>query len=449
MHTEFAGWTLVKTVRPEMESSSSRMNLLVFISMLCIQACFADLSAQVFLSKPEANQMLLHRYRRANSFLEEVKLGNLERECIEEKCSYEEAKEIFSGPEQLDAFWKKYTEVDRCQPDPCANEATCVSEDNDYICICPPKFQGRHCDKETAPQDFHNCLYKNGGCEHFCTEDADLVPHCHCTTDYNLAADNKSCVSQVPFPCGKPMVTTVGPRIVKGQVCPKGQCPWQALLRYGSIYKCGAVILNNEWIVTAAHCVWQMDRSKLSVTVGEHIISVSEGTEQTRGVSKVLIHPLYNYTANDADIALLHLRRNISLGPYVMPICLPPAHGTFARTLGAVRNSVVSGWGRLSQHGPQSNVLQRLEVPRVPLEKCRAHSGFSLTDNMLCAGFKEGGRDACQGDSGGPLVTRYNNTWFLSGIVSWGKGCARSDVYGVYTRVSIFAEWIMKSMATE
>lgn len=55
----------------------------------------------MFLRKPEANQMLLHRYRRANSFLEELKLGNLERECIEEKCSYEEAKEIFSGPEQL------------------------------------------------------------------------------------------------------------------------------------------------------------------------------------------------------------------------------------------------------------------------------------------------------------------------------------------------------------
>lgn len=116
-------------------------------------------------------------------------------------------------------------EVDRCHPDPCVNEATCVSEDNDYICICPPKFQGRHCDKgntssykkrghilysktlnrttvhptETAPQDFHNCLYKNGGCQHFCTEDADLVPYCHCATDYNLAADNKSCVSQGGF----------------------------------------------------------------------------------------------------------------------------------------------------------------------------------------------------------------------------------------------------------
>ncbi|KAI5629548.1 coagulation factor VII precursor, partial [Silurus asotus] len=229
-------------------------------------------------------------------------------------------------------------------------------------------------------------------------------------------------------------------RIVKGQVCPKGQCPWQALLKLRGVVKCGGVILNYAWILTAAHCVWQANPLELQVTVGEHILTVFEGTEQHRRVSKIIIHPLYNSTSYDVDIALLHLRRNISLGPFVIPICLPPAQGTFVRTLGAVRTSVVSGWGRLSQHGAQSNLLQRLEVPRVSLEKCKAHSGLSLTNNMLCAGFKEGGRDACRGDSGGPLVTCYNNTWFLTGIVSWGKGCARADMYGIYTRVSVFVE---------
>lgn len=139
----------------------------------------------------------------------------------------------------------------------------------------------------------------------------------------------------------------------------------------------------------------------------------------------------------------------MSLGLYVVPICLPPANGTFHRTLGMVRTSTVSGWGRLSQNGPPSRVLQRLEVPRVPLETCRAHSGLTLTDNMLCAGFREGGQDACQGDSGGPLVTRYNNTWFLTGVVSWGRGCAHSDVYGVYTRITVFVQWIRDIMDKE
>lgn len=53
------------------------------------------------MSRPEAS-VFLHRSRRANTyFFEEWKAGNLERECLEEKCSYEEAKEIFALPQQL------------------------------------------------------------------------------------------------------------------------------------------------------------------------------------------------------------------------------------------------------------------------------------------------------------------------------------------------------------
>lgn len=186
----------------------------------------------------------------------------------------------------------------------------------------------------------------------------------------------------------------------------------------------------------------------LSFLVGEHIRLKDEGTEQTRKVSKVLIHPFYNHSITDSDIALLRLFSPVKFGPHALPICLPPANGTFTRTLGAIRMSTVSGWGRLSQSGPPSIILQRLEVPRVSSDECRTQSGLKITRNMLCAGFTEGGRDSCQGDSGGPLVTRYKNTWFLTGIVSWGKGCARAGVYGIYTRVSVFVDWIMKTVDT-
>lgn len=54
----------------------------------------------VFVSRPEAS-VFLHRTRRANFLLEEFRTGNLERECLEEKCSYEEAKEILAVPQQL------------------------------------------------------------------------------------------------------------------------------------------------------------------------------------------------------------------------------------------------------------------------------------------------------------------------------------------------------------
>ncbi|KAG9262335.1 coagulation factor VII-like [Astyanax mexicanus] len=430
-----------------MESSPCGMKLCFLITLLSVPACLGHPAAPVFLSRTEANQVFLHRFRRANSFLEELKIGNLERECLEEKCSYEEAREIFTVPEQLQAFWKVYTEADHCKSEPCANGATCNSQGNNYICICPPKFEGRNCDKATVPENSYVCLYKNGGCEHFCTDVQDSVHQCHCAPGYSLGEDNSSCIAHEPFACGRPVAISIGPKVVKGNLCPKGQCPWQALLEYKGVYKCGAIVLNSWWILTAAHCVWQQEISQIQVTVGEHIRFKKEGTEQTRRVSKVFIHPLYNHSSTDSDIALLRLRRNITLNPYIVPICLPPSNGTFVRTLGTVRMSTVSGWGLLSQFGPSSTVLQRLEVPKVPLEQCQAHSGLTLTNNMLCAGFKEGGRDACKGDSGGPLVTLYNKTWFLTGIVSWGKGCARSDMYGIYTRVSIFVDWIMKTMA--
>ncbi|KAL0204454.1 hypothetical protein M9458_002472, partial [Cirrhinus mrigala] len=175
-----------------------------------------------------------------------------------------------------------------------------------------------------------------------------------------------------------------------------------------------------------------------SSSAGEHIRGKDEGTEQTRRVSKMFLHPQYNNSSTDSDIALLRLLSPVKLDPFAIPVCLPPVNGTFGRTIGAVRMSTVSGWGHLAQSGPPSPVLQKLEVPTVSLDECKAKSGLKVTKNMLCAGFVEGGRDSCQGDSGGPLVTRYKNTWFLTGIVSWGKGCARAGVYGIYTRVSVF-----------
>ncbi|KAK7162346.1 hypothetical protein R3I94_004872 [Phoxinus phoxinus] len=430
-----------------MESKRSTVKIfLMILALLAVPECFGLPS--VFFSKSEASQTLRQRVRRENSFLEELKMGDLERECLEEVCSHEEAREIFSVPEQLEEFWKRYTEVDFCQSAACQNGATCVDQKNTYVCICPVNFEGRHCDKEIFPAGSYGCLYRNGGCDHFCVEITDSTHRCDCAPGYTLHTDNSSCVPQDGFPCGRLVEKGVSPRIVKGDVCPKGQCPWQASLQLSGEHKCGGVLLDSQWILTAAHCVWNRDPAILQVTVGEHILAKDEGTEQMRRVSKVLVHPWYNHSSADSDIALLRLVSPVTLDRFAVPICLPPANGTFARTLATVRMSTVSGWGRLTQSGPVSVVLQRLEMPRVSLDECRARSGLKVSRNMLCAGFLEGGRDSCQGDSGGPLVTRYRNTWFLTGIVSWGKGCAGAGVYGIYTRVSVFVEWIVKTVAS-
>ncbi|TIU90217.1 MAG: trypsin-like serine protease, partial [Mesorhizobium sp.] len=72
--------------------------------------------------------------------------------------------------------------------------------------------------------------------------------------------------------------------------------------------------------------------------------------------------------------------------------------------------------------------------------------GGAITENMLCLGEKTGGKDSCQGDSGGPAVLMLEPPQ-LVGIVSWGEGCARPDLYGVYTRVSAVKDWVEATIA--
>ncbi|KAM9835985.1 uncharacterized protein ACBR49_019659 [Aulostomus maculatus] len=432
-------------LRTNMAAFGGETKRLFFLRLLitCIPAC-TGLPEGVFVSQTHASDFL-HRTRRANYFLEELKQGDLERECLEEKCSYEEAKEIFKLPQQLEAFWKTYTAVDHCLSAPCKNGATCTRQINTYICKCPSGFHGYNCDKVRLAS--HGCRYRNGGCEHFCRELADQSTSCFCAPGYRLDQDNSTCLPEDTVPCGR-MLVHFGPRVVKGQICPKGQCPWQALLTENHQYRCGAIVLSDQWILTAAHCVWHKPASVFHVVVGEHDQREDEKTEQKRRVSRLLIHSSYNQSTSDSDLAMLKLHRPVKLGLYVVPICLPARNSSFSRTLATIRHSTVSGWGRMAQQGSAANVLQRLVLPRVPLQECRLHTKLNITRNMLCAGLRSGGRDACSGDSGGPLVTRYKKTWFLTGVVSWGKGCANENLYGVYVRVSNFLDWIQTIMLT-
>ncbi|XP_041834360.1 coagulation factor VII [Melanotaenia boesemani] len=416
----------------------------VFFLLLLINSIPActGIPEGLFMDRPEAS-IFLHRTRRANFLLEEMRQGNLERECIEEKCSYEEAREIFALPQQLENFWRKYTAVDHCLSSPCKNGATCTRHIDSYICKCPPGFHGHNCDKVRST--FNGCRFRNGGCEHFCRELPDRSPSCFCAPGYGLDQDNNTCLPKESIVCGRPQIN-FAPRVVNGEICPKGHCPWQAVLNEHNAFTCGAIVLSDLWLLTAAHCIWQKPVAIFHVIVGKHDLKEIEKTEQQRRVLQVFIHPDYNTTTYDSDLALLKLFRPIKLNRYVMPICLPARNSTFTRTLATIRHSTVSGWGRLVQFGPSARFLQRLVLPKVPLQECRLHTNLSITRNMLCAGLKTGGSDTCQGDSGGPLVTRYKKTWFLTGVVSWGKGCAKENMYGVYAKVSNFLDWIEDTM---
>lgn len=67
-----------------------------------------------------------------------------------------------------------------------------------------------------------------------------------------------------------------------------------------------------------------------------------------------------------------------------------------------------------------ADTLQEVQLPVISTEECRRKTLFlplyRITSGMLCAGLKDGGRDACLGDSGGPLVcSGSDNKYTLHG----------------------------------
>lgn len=179
------------------------------------------------------------------------------------------------------------------------------------------------------------------------------------------------------------------------------------------------------------------------LTTGENNIYINEHTEQDYEVQEEHIHPLYNATVSlyNHDIALLYVKSSITFSTTVRPICVGPK----AFTEALVKESspaTVSGWGRTRFLGSTANALQKVEVPFTDRTACKHSSSSRITSYMFCAGYYNEARDACQGDSGGPHANSIHDTWFLTGIISWGEECAKQGKYGVYTRVSLYYRWI-------
>ena len=107
---------------------------------------------------------------------------------------------------------------------------------------------------------------------------------------------------------------------------------------------------------------------------------------------------------------------------------------------------LLSGFGTTSSGGSSPSVLMQVSVPIVSQKKCKETYGSSLHDSMVCAGLDKGGKDSCQGDSGGPMVCAYNGKYFLEGVVSWGRGCAKPKNYGVYARLNVLIKWVRETM---
>ncbi|XP_027691862.1 transmembrane protease serine 11C-like [Vombatus ursinus] len=238
--------------------------------------------------------------------------------------------------------------------------------------------------------------------------------------------------------CGRRTKTSPGNKIAGGLDSVEGEWPWQASLQQDNIHRCGATLISNSWLLTAAHCfVNAKDPQEWSVTFG----LLLSGSKLRRRVKNIIVHEKYRYPDHNHDIAVVNLSKPVLYTSNIRKVCLPEANYNFPPD----SDVVVTGWGSRKTDGTSPDVLQKgimKIIDNVTCNKKEVYDG-AVTDGMLCAGFLEGKIDACQGDSGGPLVSSdYRGIWFLAGVVSWGDECALPNKPGVYTRVTYYRNWI-------
>uniref|UniRef100_A0ABZ3NPN7 Prothrombin n=1 Tax=Gadus morhua TaxID=8049 RepID=A0ABZ3NPN7_GADMO len=254
-----------------------------------------------------------------------------------------------------------------------------------------------------------------------------------------------------------------GSRIVGGDDAEEASSPWQVMLykRQPQELLCGASLISDQWVLTAAHCIlyppWNKNFSpgQILVRLGKHNRArYEQGQEKIVPIDEIIVHPKYNWKENlNRDIALLHLKRAVQFDDRIHPVCLPSKQVAQKLMFEGYKGRV-TGWGNLKETwNPSSKnlpaVLQQIHLPIVDQDTCRASTSVRITDNMFCAGFKPGETqhgDACEGDSGGPFVMKNpdDKRWYQIGIVSWGEGCDRDGKFGFYTHLFRMRRWMKK-----
>lgn len=245
-------------------------------------------------------------------------------------------------------------------------------------------------------------------------------------------------------PAGPSHQQEQSPDIIGGREAAPGAWPWQVALVYRfsseayAGFFCGGSLIAPDWVLTAAHCIDEMEATTVDVLVGTNLLSANAPRIP---VDAALMNGAYVRGGLDGDIALLHLAQPVT--QTTIALFDPAADGVELD----YRRGTVTGWGNTdpsSLFGVYPDALQEVSLPLVDTAACSRRWENEIGSRIICAGYPTMTKSACYGDSGGPLmVQQADGRWLQVGIVKAGEaGCPAGVLPNLFTRVASYRDWV-------
>nr|XP_020639644.1 vitamin K-dependent protein Z [Pogona vitticeps] len=387
----------------------------------------ADLT--VFLSSNKANEVMVRSKRARYMIIEEILQGSVERECLEERCTYEEAREAFEDIEKTNQFWSGYFDGKQCSSNPCLHNNECKDTIRSYTCDCRDDFEGINCAFAK-----NECRHEVGeGCEHFCYPELKTY-RCSCADGYELGEDDKSCIPQDQCACGR--LKNHLPRQLNATQKVHRGFPWQVLLLDAEGKRlCGGVLLKTNFVLTTAEC------AHLSPANAEIGINSLQKAKQIVHVKQINLHIRYDSNTGENNLALLELKRHVDCDSHHIPICLPERD--FAEhVLISELAGILSGWKMAGNES--TDTLTELSVSFVNEKECKQTLNRSLITREFCGYSQEASGELLAEGSFSSID--YKGTWFLTGILEpWATEASKWKTF-ILTKTSRYMMWFAQVM---